>query len=33
VTVRTKGLNQRDEVAVEFERSIMLPLEGDAARD
>lgn len=27
VTVRTKGLNQRDEVVIEFERSIMLPLE------
>jgi itaconyl-CoA hydratase len=26
VTVRTRGLNQRDEVVVEFERSIMLPL-------
>ena len=33
VTVRTKGLNQRDEVVIEFERSIMVPLEGDAARD
>ena len=33
VTVRTRGLNQRDEVVIEFERSIMLPLEGDAARD
>jgi itaconyl-CoA hydratase len=33
VTVRTKGLNQRDEVVIEFERSIMIPLEGDAARD
>jgi itaconyl-CoA hydratase len=27
VTVRTKGLNQRDEVVIEFERSIMLPLQ------
>ncbi len=26
VTVRTRGLNQRGEVVVEFERSIMLPL-------
>lgn len=26
VTVRTKGLNQRDETVIEFERSIMLPL-------
>jgi itaconyl-CoA hydratase len=30
VTVRTRGLNQRDEVVIEFERSIMLPV-GDAA--
>jgi acyl dehydratase len=28
VTVRTRGLNQRDEVVIELERSIMLPLEG-----
>jgi acyl dehydratase len=33
VTVRTRGLNQRDEVVIEFERSIMLPLDDDAARD
>ena len=33
VTVHTRGLNQRDEVVVEFERSILLPLAGDAARD
>jgi itaconyl-CoA hydratase len=33
VTVRTRGLNQRDETVIEFERSIMLPLEADAARD
>jgi acyl dehydratase len=26
VTVRTRGLNQRDEVVIEFERSIMLAL-------
>ena len=26
VTVRTRGLNQRDEIVIEFERSIMLPL-------
>ena len=32
VTVRTRGLNQRDEVVIEFERSIMLPV-ADAARD
>ena len=25
VTVRTRGLNQRDEVVIEFERSIMMP--------
>jgi itaconyl-CoA hydratase len=33
VTVRTKGLNQRDELVIEFERTIMVPLEDDAARD
>jgi itaconyl-CoA hydratase len=33
VTVRTRGLNQRDETVIEFERSIMLPREADAARD
>ena len=26
VTVRTRGLNQRDEVVIDFERTIMLPL-------
>jgi itaconyl-CoA hydratase len=26
VTVRTRGLNQRDEAVIEFERSILLPL-------
>ena len=26
VTVRTRGLNQRDEAVIEFERSMMLPL-------
>jgi len=26
VTVRTRGLNQRDEIVIEFERSIMVPL-------
>ncbi|HZC31547.1 MAG TPA: MaoC family dehydratase [Gaiellaceae bacterium] len=26
VTVRTRGLNQRDETVIEFERSLMLPL-------
>jgi acyl dehydratase len=29
VTVRTRGLNQRDEVVIEFERSIMVPLARD----
>jgi acyl dehydratase len=29
VTVRTRGLNQRDEVVIEFERSVLVPL-GDA---
>ena len=29
VTVRTRGLNQRDEVVIDFERSIMVPLAGD----
>ena len=33
VTVRTRGLNQRDEVVIEFERSIMLRIEPDADRD
>jgi itaconyl-CoA hydratase len=31
VTVRTRGVNQRDEVVIEFERSIMLWLADDAA--
>jgi len=26
VTVLTRGVNQRDEVVIEFERSIMVPL-------
>jgi itaconyl-CoA hydratase len=26
VTIRTRGLNQRDEVVIDFERSIMVPL-------
>ena len=26
VTVRTRGLNQRDEVVIEFERTVMVPL-------
>ncbi|HZT83938.1 MAG TPA: MaoC family dehydratase [Gaiellaceae bacterium] len=26
VTVRTRGLNQRDETVIEFERSVLLPL-------
>ncbi|HXR11114.1 MAG TPA: MaoC family dehydratase [Gaiellaceae bacterium] len=29
VTVRTRGLNQRDEVVIEFERTVMVPLAGD----
>ncbi len=29
VTVRTRGLNQRDEVVIEFERTIMIPLDHD----
>ena len=29
VTVRTRGLNQRDEVVIDFERSIMIPLDRD----
>ena len=29
VTVRTRGLNQRDEVVIEFERTIMVPLDSD----
>jgi len=29
VTVRTRGLNQRDEVVIEFERAIMVPLDRD----
>ena len=33
VTVRTRGLNQHDEVVIEFERSIMLPVADGAARD
>jgi acyl dehydratase len=32
VTVRTRGLNQRDEVVIDFERTIMIPL-GDADQD
>jgi itaconyl-CoA hydratase len=27
VTVRTRGLNQRDEVVIDFERTIMMPLQ------
>jgi itaconyl-CoA hydratase len=30
VTVRTRGLNQRDEVVIDFERTIMMPLHDDA---
>ena len=33
VTVRTRGLNERDETVIEFERTIMVPLQGDATRD
>jgi itaconyl-CoA hydratase len=29
VTVRTRGLNQRDEVVIDFERTIMMPLDPD----
>jgi itaconyl-CoA hydratase len=29
VTVRTRGLNQRDEVVIEFERTVMVPLDRD----
>src|SRR5487761_1117509 len=29
VTVRTRGLNQRDEVVIEFERTIMVPIADD----
>jgi itaconyl-CoA hydratase len=29
VTVRTRGLNQRHEVVIEFERTVMMPLERD----
>jgi itaconyl-CoA hydratase len=29
VTVQTRGLNQRDEVVIEFERTIMVPLAAD----
>jgi itaconyl-CoA hydratase len=29
VTVRTRGLNQRDEIVIEFERTIMVPLDHD----
>ena len=29
VTVRTRGFNQRDEVVIEFERTIMVPLADD----
>lgn len=32
VTVRTRGLNQRDEVVIDFERTLMVPI-GDAAQD
>jgi itaconyl-CoA hydratase len=29
VTVRTRGLNQRDEIVIEFERTIMVPIASD----
>jgi itaconyl-CoA hydratase len=29
VSVRTRGLNQRDEVVIEFERTVMVPLADD----
>ena len=30
VTMRTRGLNQRDEIVIEFERTIMVPVNGRA---
>jgi itaconyl-CoA hydratase len=33
VTVRTRGLNQRDEVVIEFERTVLVPLDDAAAGD
>lgn len=29
VTVRTRGLNQRDEVVIEFERTVLVPIDQD----
>lgn len=29
VTVRTRGLNQHDEIVIEFERSVLVPLDRD----
>ena len=29
VTVRTRGLNQRDEVVIDFERTVMVPVDQD----
>ena len=29
VTVRTRGLNQRDEIVIDFERTVMVPLAGN----
>ncbi len=29
VTVRTRGFNQRDDVVIEFERTLMVPLDSD----
>jgi acyl dehydratase len=29
VTVRTRGLNQRDEVVIDFERTVLVPIAGD----
>ena len=33
VTVRTRGLNQRDEVVIEFERTVMVPVDDAPAVD
>src|SRR5438105_2185061 len=33
ITVRTRGLNQRNEVVIEFERTVMVPLEDATPRD
>jgi itaconyl-CoA hydratase len=33
VTVRTRGVNQRDEVVIEFERTVLVPLDDASAGD